>query len=91
MPEGFLFAGEWKAPLRLSRRGAFELAMRKRFAEKGDCNRRRLAVGEREAAALGRSLGADQRVMVPSAVWACARRGWQRSKNRATCWGQRPM
>ena len=35
--------------------------------------------------------GVGQRVMVPSAVWACARRGWQRSKNRATCWGQRPM
>ena len=36
-------------------------------------------------------LKAGQRVMVPSAVWACARRGWQRFKNRATCWGQRPM
>lgn len=35
--------------------------------------------------------GVGQRVMVPSAVWACASRGWQRSKNRATCWGQRPM
>ena len=106
MPEGFLAVVGENQTLRLGRRvwflvfwGAIGGDGRKSLAEW-----RTLLWGVRYGAALRcwslagkavlrqtRYYGVGQRVMVPSAVWACARRGWQRSKNRATCWGQRPM